>query len=78
MTDEPRNDLEEIAARLEAERPIPSAAFRGELRRRLLGTPARQAERRRALALVASYATAGLVLLATAALGVFGVGPFAA
>jgi len=49
MTDEPRNDLEEIAARLEAERPIPSAAFRGELRRRLLGTPARQAERRRAL-----------------------------
>jgi hypothetical protein len=79
MTEHEDNDLDEIAARLETERPVPSAAFRGELRRRLLATqPRRLAERRRALALITSYATAGLLLLATAALGVLGVGPFAA
>jgi hypothetical protein len=78
MTEHLDDDLREIAARLEAERPHPSCAFRGELRRRLLGAPERQEERRRALALIASYATTGLVLLATAALGVIGIGPFAA
>jgi hypothetical protein len=72
-------DLDAIAARLESERPVPRAAFRGDLRRRLVARPAgRRLSRRGALALVTAYASSGLALLAIAAIGVAGAGPLAA
>jgi hypothetical protein len=71
-------DLERIAARLESERPVPAAAFRGELRRRLQERSRRipAAPRRLRLAITA-YAGSGLILLAIAAIGVAGAGPLA-
>lgn len=60
-----------LGARLQARRPTPAAAFRGELRGALLGAPARP------LALAASYAAAGALLLAVAAAGLAGAGPLA-
>lgn len=78
-TPEPDRDLDAIATRLEAERPVPRAAFRGDLRRRLIArSPRTRLSRRGALALVTSYATAGLALLTIAAIGLAGAGPFAA
>ena len=72
-------ELREIAARLEAERAVPRAAFRGELQRHLLPGgephPASGPVLRR---LIAAYAGAGTALVAIAALGLAGVGPFAA
>jgi hypothetical protein len=68
-----------LATRLAAERPLPAPAFRGDLRRRL--ETAREAGAvapRRVRALATSYALSGLVLLAIAATGVAGGGPFAA
>jgi hypothetical protein len=71
-------ELDEVAARLRAERAVPSGAFRGELRRQLLADgqahPAPLDLRRR----ITAYAGAGTVLVAVAAVGLIGVGPFAA
>jgi hypothetical protein len=68
--------ITEMAARLQASRPVPSAAFRGELRRTLLSGRIRS--RPRALWLrVAAASGSGFVLLGTAALGVLGAGPLA-
>jgi hypothetical protein len=76
---EREEDLSGVIARLESERPVPRAAFRGELRRSLLATPDRSlVPRRRALAVVTAYAGSGLFLLAVAAIGLAGIGPFAA
>jgi hypothetical protein len=74
-----RERLAGLARRLETERPVPRAAFRGALGRRLL----RQLERHRARPgrlriLITAYAGSGLFLLAVAALGVAGAGPLAA
>jgi hypothetical protein len=69
----------ELGTRLAADRPLPAPAFRGDLRRRL--ATAREAGAvapRRVRALAASYVLSGLVLLAIAAAGVAGGGPFAA
>jgi hypothetical protein len=78
----PRQDdpeLDPVARRLEQERPTPRAAFRGELRRRLLqAADLRSARPQRLRFLIAAYAGSGTVLLAIAALGLAGAGPFAA
>jgi hypothetical protein len=72
-------ELGDVASRLEAERPIPDAAFRGRLRRRLFGRPDdgwRSAPARLRRQIVA-YAGSGAALLAVAVIGVAGAGPFA-
>jgi hypothetical protein len=73
----PGPETEGIAARLEAERPTPHPAFRGELRRRLLGAAPAAAPRRVRL-LITGYSAAGLTLLTVAVIGLAGAGPFAA
>jgi hypothetical protein len=72
----PDSETGAIVARLEAERPIPRPAFRGELRRRLLSAPPTTAPRRMRL-LITGYSAAGLSLLTVAAVGLVGAGPFA-
>ncbi len=68
-----------LARRLDEERPLPAPGFRGELRRRLAGAEAAGAVApRRVRSLALSYALSGLLLLAVAAAGVAGGGPFAA
>ena len=71
-------ELVRLAERLAIERPLPTAAFRGELRRRLLAGGAHRARPRRLRALISGYATAGALLLLTGALSVAGVGPLGA
>jgi hypothetical protein len=69
----------EMGRQLSEARPLPAPGFRGELRRRLAGAQAAGAVApRRVRALAASYALSGLLLLAVAAAGVAGSGPFAA
>ncbi len=71
--------LDRVATRLEAERPIPRAAFRGDLRRTLLADAGRRpAAPPRLRLLIAGFASSGTVLLAIAAIGLAGVGPLAA
>jgi len=74
-----REELAAIAERLERERPVPAATFRGELRRSLQRGPRREPALppARARILVAAYGGCGTVLLAVAAIGVAGAGPFA-
>jgi hypothetical protein len=69
--------MTELEHRLEAERPVPSAAFRGELRRHLVQR-ARQSRPARLRLLIAAYGGAGATLLLVAAVGVTGIGPLAA
>lgn len=70
------DELRETARMLQAARPLPSPAFRGELRRRLEAGPAPRAARGlRVKAL--SLGVAGVLLLALAAAGVAGGGPLA-
>jgi hypothetical protein len=77
------HDADELAGfaerRLMANRPVPRAAFRGELRRRLVGAQARLSSRpRRLWALVGTSLASGTALLMVAAIGVAGSGPLAA
>jgi hypothetical protein len=65
----------ELEARLERERPVPSASFRGELRRRLVAPSRSQIERGRARILALAYGSCGAALLLVGLLGVSGVGP---
>jgi len=71
-------ELAPVAAWLEHNRPVPTAAFRGALRRDLTAnrrfTPARP---RRLWLLASSSFGAGTALLVLAAIGVAGTGPFA-
>jgi hypothetical protein len=80
MTHEHEHDpeLDGVASRLRAERAVPRPGFRGDLRRRLLadGTPHAAPPGLRRL--IAAYASAGTALVAIAAIGVAGVGPFGA
>lgn len=72
-------ELNETAERLEDERPVPSAGFRGELRRRLVAGVHRHRERPARLRLmINAYAGSGTALLAFAAAGLAGIGPFGA
>lgn len=71
--------VKSLVQRLERERPVPRAGFRGALRRRLLDAAEQQPSRPQRLRfLIAAYAGSGAVLLAIAALGVAGAGPLAA
>jgi type VI protein secretion system component VasF len=72
----PDPELERVARRLGDERPQLEAGFGDDLRRRLVRS--RAAARGRARLAVAAYAGCGLVLLAIAAVGLAGAGPFAA
>lgn len=79
---EQRDDIVHLSERLEADRPFPSPGFRGNLRRRLLGTasqPRRQpsAAAARFRLWAAGYTAAGTLCLAVAAIVLVGVGPFA-
>jgi hypothetical protein len=67
-------DLVGIAERLWRERPLPRASFRGNLERDLLGQPRPP---RLLRLLITAYAASGACLLAVAAVGVVGAGPFA-
>lgn len=68
-----------VALRLDQARPLPAPGFRGELRRRLAGAEEGGAVApRRVRTLALSSALSGLLLLAVAAVGVAGGGPFAA
>jgi hypothetical protein len=72
------SQLEEIDAVLRAARPVPGAAFRGDLRRRLLAQGEEATASRRLHLLITAYASTGAALLVVAAIGVAGVGPFGA
>jgi hypothetical protein len=79
LTPVERARLRATAERLERDRPLPRPAFRGDLRRSLLAprrVPAGAAGRWRVL--VATYSGLGALLLAVAAVGLAGVGPFGA
>jgi hypothetical protein len=73
------DDVIRLAERLERERPVPSAAFRGELRRRML-TGARPPRSRpaRLRVSITAYASAGSLLLVVGAISAAGVGPLGA
>ena len=72
-------ELIELAERLESERPVPSAAFRGDLRRRLVaGSGAEHSRPARLRVLIAGYATAGSLLLLAGVASVAGIGPLGA
>ena len=71
-------ELVTLAERLERERPVPRASFRGDLRRHLLlGAQARSRPERLRL-LIAGYAGAGSLLLLAGAASVAGIGPLGA
>jgi hypothetical protein len=74
------DELVSLAERLERERPVPAAAFRGELRWRLLfSADARtRPARLRLRLLIAGYAAAGSLLLLAGAASVAGAGPLGA
>jgi hypothetical protein len=77
---EERARLAEVADQLERSRPVPRPAFRGDLRRLLAdgrrGSVATTASRWRVL--VGAYSGLGALLLAVAAIGLAGAGPFGA
>jgi hypothetical protein len=66
-----RDHLATLGARLQSQRPVPAAAFRGELRRRIVTLPGSRRVRRQAAILFAC----GCALLGVAAIGVAGAGP---
>jgi hypothetical protein len=68
-----------LTERLERERPAPRPTFVGELLRHLSDAPVAWRELPGSLRLrLAAYSGCGLLLLLAAALGVAGIGPFAA
>jgi len=71
-------ELVRLAERLENERSVPTAAFRGHLRRRLLAGGVQHPRPARLRALIAAYAAAGAVLLLAGALSAAGAGPLGA
>jgi hypothetical protein len=82
MDDSQAEPLLNLAARLSSASPIPNPSFRGDLRRRLFRAPSRRLSglrlsRRTAQSLALTYVVSGAVLLAVAALGLAGSGPFA-
>jgi hypothetical protein len=78
IPDAERKSLARVAALLASDRPVPSAGFRGRLRRDLVaGAPKPFWRPRRLKLTIGAYAASGLVLLLLAAIGVAGAGPFA-
>jgi hypothetical protein len=77
MTDLPPDtpdDLLRLAERLQ-DRPVPSAAFRGELRRRLLARAPLHERPAHLGARILAFASSGGALLLAGALSAAGVGP---
>ena len=72
-----RQALLSIAARLAEERPVPAAGLRSAIRARLLGVSGHQSGSG-VRALILAYGSTGAFLLALAAVGLAGIGPFAA
>jgi hypothetical protein len=71
-------ELVRLAERLERERPVPAAGFRGELRRLLEQREQRRPRPRRLGVLIGRYATSGTLLLLAGALSAAGAGPLSA
>jgi hypothetical protein len=71
-------ELRPMAHLLEDQRPVPAAAFRGNLRAHLLGGRAGQPRPDRLGALIVRYATAGGLLLLAGGLSAAGLGPLGA
>jgi hypothetical protein len=71
-------ELIRLAERLERERPVPSAGFRGDLRRRLLAGGLAHSRPARLRVLIAGYASAGSALLLVGAASAAGIGPLGA
>ena len=72
-------EFDPIISRLDSERPVPRASFRGDLRRSLLAdSRERHTRPARLRLLISAYAGSGLVLLAVAVVGLAGGGPLAA
>jgi nitroreductase len=80
LTADERAQLARMSERLERDRPLPRATFRGDLRRSLLagGRAPAAVGLGRWRVLVATYSGLGALLLAVAAIGLAGAGPFAA
>ena len=75
---DPEPDLDQVAERLVAERPIPTPGFRANLRRHLLtGAHGHHPAPRRLRLLIGAYAGSGAALLLVVAVGVLGAGPLA-
>lgn len=70
------DELIRLAERLERERPVPSASFRGELRRRLVAGQRTRPARLRLM--IAAYAGSGSLLLLAGAASAAGIGPLGA
>ena len=68
-------DLIRLAERLERERPVPSAGFRGGLRRRMLADKTLHSRPARLRLLITGYASAGSALLMIGAASAAGIGP---
>jgi hypothetical protein len=71
-------ELVRLAVRLRDERPLPSPAFRGRLRRHLEARSRRVRTPARARALIARYAAAGTLLLLVGTVTAAGAGPLGA
>jgi hypothetical protein len=72
-----RQTLLTVAVHLADQRPVPRPGIRSAIRSRLLTGGSRRPPARIS-ALVLAYGSAGALLLAVAAVGLAGVGPFAA
>ena len=68
-------ELVRLAERFEHARPLPSAAFRGDLRRHLLRGPLPHSRPARLRRLIGGYAGAGSLLLLIGSASVSGLGP---
>jgi hypothetical protein len=74
-----RRQLVRLSDQLERDRPVPRPSFRGSLRRSLLmPTRGEGATATRFRVWIAGYAAAGGLCLLVTAIGIAGVGPFAA
>ena len=77
-----RDELEQVIERLQQEAPYPGAGFRSKLRQMIAVKTRgqRRVEMRptRLRALIGAYSGSGFALLLVAAIGLAGVGPFAA
>ena len=70
--------LARVALRLTDERPVPRPGFRGALWRHLSADARRAGSRPRRLgSVIAAFSGSGFLLLAIAAVGLAGAGPFA-
>ena len=78
LSPEEREALVAMGDRLFTERSLPRPAFRGALWRHIAADAAAPARPRHLRSLIVAFSGSGLALLAVAALGVAGAGPFAA